>query len=269
MRIRIRHETHYEYAAPLARLVQYLRMSPRDSARQKVGQWRVTAPGNLVPWIDHMGNRCHILVLDRPVRAVSIVAEGEVETVETAGTVPAAYSTLPEQVYLRETEFTRPDAALLEFAEGFRAGMEADRLSALHELMAAVHGAIRYVEGASDVHTTAADALADGVGVCQDHAHVFIACCRALGVPARYVGGYLVSSEGGEQEHSAGHAWASALVPDIGWVSFDAANGVSATEHYVAAAIGLDYAGASPVRGVRQGGGEETMEVRVRLSAPA
>jgi len=265
MRIHIRHETHYAYSQPLHRLVQYLRMTPRNSARQAVKRWKVTAPGNLGSWTDHLGNRCHTLVLDRPEKAVSIVAEGEVETVDTAGTVPAHYTTLPVPVYLRQTAFTRPDAAVLDLAESFRAGIESDRLSALHDLMRAVHGAIRYTEGATHVHTTAAEALADGVGVCQDHAHVFISCCRALGVPARYIGGYLVSSDD-EEQHAAGHAWASALVPDLGWVSFDAANGVSATHGYVAAAIGLDYAEASPVRGLRQGGGAESMDVVVRLS---
>lgn len=266
MRIRIRHETHYDYSAPLGRLVQYLRMTPRDSARQKVTRWTVTGPGRLTRWTDHLGNRCHTHVFDRPEETVALAAEGEVETTDTGGTVPATHSTLPVPVYLRQTTFTRPDARLVEFAEGFRPAMEADRLSALHDLMLAVHKAVRYVEGASHVHTTAAEALADGVGVCQDHAHVFISACRILGIPARYVGGYLAPSDDRADEYAAGHAWASALVPDIGWVSFDAANGVSATQAYVAAAIGLDYSEASPVRGVRQGGGEETMTVRVRLS---
>ncbi len=265
MRIRIRHETHYAYGQPLHRLVQYLRMTPRDSARQTVRRWKVTTPGNLVAWTDHLGNLCHTLVLDSPEKTVSITAEGEVETVDTGGTVPAKHSTLPVPVYLRQTVFTRPDAALLDLAESFRPAMAADRLSVLHDLMRAVHAAIRYTEGATHVHTTAAEALRDGAGVCQDHAHVFISCCRALGVPARYVGGYLVSSDD-EEQHAAGHAWASALVPDLGWVSFDAANGVSATGRYVAAAIGHDYADASPVRGLRQGGGTETMDVVIRLS---
>lgn len=266
MRIRIRHETRYDYDAPLVNLVQYLRMNPRNSARQKVERWRVAAPGTLTPWTDHHGNLCHTLTIRRPVEGVTVVAEGEVETFDTAGVVPQAYATLPERVYLRETAFTRCDATVRDFAEPSRKAMEKDRLAGLHDVMKRVHAWVRYIEGATDVHTTASEALADGSGVCQDHAHVFIAACRTLGVPARYVGGYLVSSDDPGQVYGAGHAWASALVPDFGWVSFDPANGVSATQHYVAAAIGLDYSGASPAQGIRRGGGDETMTVRVSLS---
>lgn len=266
MRLRIRHETRYAYETPLIGMVQYLRMSPRDSARQKVHRWSVVAPGSPAQWTDHHGNRCHALNVDRATDEVTIIARGEVETFDTAGVVSAAQATLPERVYLRETAFTRPDGRVRDVAEPVRRLMDRDRLDGLHELMNRVHRAVRYVEGATHVHTTASQALEDGSGVCQDHAHVFIACCRALGVPARYVGGYLLSSDDATEEQDAGHAWASALVPDFGWVSFDAANGVSATQHYVAAAVGLDYAEASPARGVRRGGGEETMTVRVAVS---
>lgn len=271
MRIRIRHETRYTYDAPLAGLVQYLRMTPRDSARQTVRRWSLTAPGNLTAWRDHHDNRCHTLVLGRAEahQLITVVAEGEVETVDTAGVVPTHFSALPHSVYLRETAFTRPDPAIRDFAEPMRALVAADRLDGLHEVMRRVNAAVRYTEGATHVHTTASEALADGEGVCQDHAHIFIAACRFLGVPARYIGGYLLSSDDPGEVHAAGHAWASALVPDFGWVSFDPANGVSATQHYVAAATGLDYLGASPVRGVRRGGGDETLEVRVALSLVA
>ena len=141
-----------------------------------------------------------------------------------------------------------------------------DRIAVLHELMAALHGAIEYREGETHVHSTASEVLLDGKGVCQDQAHAFIACARAIDIPARYVSGYLYTGEQ-EQASVASHAWAAAWVDHLGWIGFDVTNRVCATERHVGLAQALDYAGASPVRGVRQGGSlAELMEVQVRVA---
>ena len=102
-----------------------------------------------------------------------------------------------------------------------------------------------------------------GHGVCQDLSHLFVASARVLGVPARYVSGHLVRSDG-DVDQTAAHAWAEACVPDLGWVGFDGANGVCPTEAYVRVAVAHDYLGAAPVRGSRIGGGGEAMTVKVR-----
>jgi transglutaminase-like putative cysteine protease len=111
--------------------------------------------------------------------------------------------------------------------------------------------------GDTVVSSSAAEAFAIGSGVCQDHAHVFIACCRYLGVPARYVSGY-VYSPGHEEAHVASHAWAEAWAVDR-WRSFDIANNRPAGEDHIRLAVGADYFDACPIRGVRTGGGAETM----------
>jgi transglutaminase-like putative cysteine protease len=247
--------------------VQYLRLTPRSGPSQTVNRWRVTCQGaDLTEWSDHFGNICHTLVLTRPRERLSLDVSGDVKTIETNGIIPLGLTALPPAVYLRETSYTISDTRLRKFAAQFRAAFKADRVAGLHELMLAINAEVVYTEGGSDVHTTAAEALTDGKGVCQDHAHVFIAVCRILGVPARYVSGYLASGDGAE-DHGASHAWAEALVPDLGWVSFDAANGVSATSAYVRTAVGLDYGDAGPVRGVRTGGGEEAMTVTIALNS--
>ena len=105
---------------------------------------------------------------------------------------------------------------------------------------------------------TGTEALEQGQGVCQDHARIFCALCRTLGIPARYVSGYL-SHAAGQEAHAWSHAWADAYVEHLGWVSFDPSNRTGVTESYIRTAIGLDYAGAGPIRGVRSGGGVETM----------
>lgn len=267
MRIQIRHTTGYEYSSPVLRAVQYLRLTPRSGPSQTVNRWRVTCQGAaLSEWTDHFGNICHTLVLTRPRENLALEVTGDVKTIETNGVLPLGLTSLAPEVFLRETSYTESDARLRKFASGFRASMKEDRVAGLHELMLAVNGEIVYGEGDSDVHTTAAEALADGKGVCQDHAHVFISACHILGIPARYVSGYLASGQGTE-DHAASHAWAEALVPGLGWVSFDPANGVSATDAYVRTAVGLDYGDAGPVRGVRTGGGEEAMDVVITMNS--
>ncbi len=101
-------------------------------------------------------------------------------------------------------------------------------------------------------------------GVCQAYAHIFIACARSGGVPARFVSGHFLRSDGMANQ-PAGHAWAEAFVPGLGWIGFDPANGICTTDAHARVAIGLDYLGAAPVRGTRYGGGTETLSVAVKV----
>jgi transglutaminase-like putative cysteine protease len=265
MRIRVHHETTYRYQAPLKYSVMILRLSPQSGAAQHVLDWKVEAPGRLAPFRDHHGNQALCLFLGEAHEEVTVIARGLVETVETHGVWPRAEDELPVGAYLRAGPHTGLDANLVAFAEGFRAEIEAARLEGLHRLARAVHETVTFEEGETEATTTAAEALAAGKGVCQDHAHIFLACCRHLGVSARYVSGYLAPAGDGAATHEAGHAWAEALVEDLGWVSFDAANGIAADEHYLRVAAGFDYADAGPLRGVRAGGGGENLIVQVRI----
>jgi transglutaminase-like putative cysteine protease len=266
MRVQVHHRTEYRYSEPLLQSVQYLRLTPRSGTSQTVNRWKIACPGgDMTEWTDHYGNVCHTLVIARPTQSVVIEVTGDVRTADTNGVIPSGTTTLPFEVFLRETAYTQSDRRLARFAQKYRAPVEADLIAGLHALMLGVGEAVAYEKNHSTVHTTAAEALAAGRGVCQDHAHLFIAAARQLGVPARYVSGYLGRGEG-PQQTTASHAWVEALVPDLGWVSFDCANGISATEAYVRVAVGLDYADAGPVRGVRTGGGEEALDVKVQLS---
>ena len=266
MRILVHHRTEYRYTQPLMQSVQYVRLTPRSGTSQTVNRWKVSCPGaDLTEWTDHYGNICHTLVMARPTTSMVIEVSGDVRTIDTNGVIPGGTTTLPFEVYLRETAYTQPDRALAKFAQRFKEPIAEDAIAGLHQLMLGVQEAVVYEKNHTTVHTTAAETLAAGRGVCQDHAHLFIAACRQLGVPARYVSGYLRHGEGTDQT-TASHAWAEALVPDLGWVSFDCANGLSATEAYMRVAVGLDYADAGPVRGVRTGGGVEELDVTVKLS---
>jgi transglutaminase-like putative cysteine protease len=134
--------------------------------------------------------------------------------------------------------------------------------------MAALHERVTYDPDPTHVSTTAKQAFELKRGVCQDFAHIMVASARHLGIPSRYVSGYLVgdgATAGQHAGHQAGHAWAEAYVEGFGWIGFDAANKLCPTETYVRLAVGLDYLGAAPVRGNRYGGGEENLTVAITV----
>lgn len=263
MRLSIRHETHYDYDTPLAYSAQRLHLWPVDFAAQKTISWSVTAPGfdKALAYTDGFGNRVHMVTFGEVEGPVSIVAEGVVDVTDVAGVVKGLVSAAPEAVFLRQTKSTTATASLRALAEKQFAGRSV--LEGLHALMAEIHTRVAYEVGATHAHTTAAEAFADGRGVCQDHAHIFAAAARSAGIPARYVTGYLVTGQGASS--TAAHAWAEALVPDLGWVGFDPANAKCPTDHYVRVAAGLDATGVAPIRGSRRGGNTERMRVEVRV----
>ncbi len=263
MRIAIEHQTTYRYPGKVLHTAQYLHLTPRNNASQRVIDWRIQAPGQLTYWEDSYGNACHTLVEERATKEIVITAKGRVDTTDTSGVLPLNDGDPPVEIFLRSTSLTRLNGAIRDFAGGFAIGIVDDRVAGLHALMMGLREEVAFETDTSHSQSTAADALAQGAGVCQDHAHLFIACCRSLGVPARYVGGYLFD---GAQEaaYDAGHAWAAAWVEKLGWVSFDVANRVCGTENHIGVAVGLDYNDAAPIRGVRAGGqGDEQMEVAV------
>ena len=266
MRLVIRHRTEYRYSRPLAYAIQTLRLTPRTYDGLAVIGWQVRGERqrDLPSYIDGLGNQVHSNAMNRPHERASIVVEGVVETRATGGCVRDARESLPPLYFLRATSLTAPDDSIVRLAaESARGESAMDRLV---YLMAAVAERVAYRQGVTDAKTTASQALAKGSGVCQDHAHLFVASCRTLGIPARYVGGYLwTGRDGGEEQ--ASHAWAEAYVEDLGWAGFDPSNNALPGESYIRIAIGLDYWQAAPVRGIRRGEAEETLAVKVAITA--
>jgi transglutaminase-like putative cysteine protease len=264
MRIKVRHETHYSYQEAPRYVLQRLHLTPAAFASQKMLAWNIMAPGieKALTYVDGMGNTVVVVTSSVRSQSTSITAEGEVETHDTAGVVRGLATHVPEAVFLRVSPATACSEDMKALAKTFTG--TASLLERLHAMMASVHGRIAYETGTSDAHTTAAEAFADARGVCQDHAHVMVALARQLGIPARYVTGYLVTGQGASS--TAAHAWAEIFVADLGWVGFDAANGQCPTEQYVRVAAGIDAAAVSPIRGFRRGvAGPENMRVEVRV----
>jgi transglutaminase-like putative cysteine protease len=270
MRIRISHETLYRYDTPPGGVIQTLRLTPRNHDGQFVVDWRIDISEDcrLDEQEDAFGNVVHAFTADGPFTALRVSLEGEVETQLTHGIVRGTVERFPPSLYLRETPLTRADSAISEFARTVRQAGPADPLSLMHRLLERVRDEIAYDTDPTHAGTTAPESFALRRGVCQDLTHIFIAGARTLAVPARYIGGYFHRADGIRYQE-AGHAWAEAFVPDLGWVAFDPANGMCATDAHVRVAVGLDYLGAAPVRGTRYGGTGETLSVAVHVDQAA
>jgi transglutaminase-like putative cysteine protease len=270
MRLRILHESAYRYATPANRAIQTLKLTPRGHDGQFVVNWRIDVDRDcrLDAATDPFGNATHSFTVEGPLDGLTITAEGEIETQDTQGIVRGQIERFPPSVFLRDTILTTSDAAIRAFADAIAAHGAADRLALLHALMAGIRERMRFDVNATDTGTSAIDAFALGHGVCQDFAHVFIASARHLGIPSRYVSGYLFRADKVDGQE-AGHAWAEALVEDFGWIGFDPTNNICPTEAYVRLAIGLDYLGAAPVRGTRYGGAGETLAVHLLVREAA
>jgi transglutaminase-like putative cysteine protease len=270
MRIRISHLTSYRYQTPATSVIQMLRLTPRNHDGQYVARWRidVSTDCRLDQHDDAFGNISHSFTADGPLTDLTILVEGEVETRDTQGIVRGTVERFPAGLYLRETALTAADADIVAFAAAARAAVGGDPLKLLHGILERLHLGMAFDSDATHTATSAAEAFGLKRGVCQDLTHVFIAAARSLGIPTRYVAGY-VRSEDGAAEHGAGHAWAEAYVPELGWVAFDAVNGICATDAHVRVAVGLDGLGAAPLRGTRYGGAGEVLSVKVRVAQAA
>jgi transglutaminase-like putative cysteine protease len=267
MRICVAHETVYRYDAPCTGVIQTLRLTPRNHAGQYVVNWRidVSADCRLEPQEDAFGNIAHAFSAAGPIGELRLLVEGEVETQDTAGVVRGAVERFPPSLFLRETPLTRADKAILAYAGQFPRPAAINMLAALHNLLARIRQDIAFDAEATSAAPTAADAFSTGRGTSQDLAHVFIAVARSLGAPARYIAGYVHDGEGASTQN-AGHAWAEVHLPDLGWIGFDPANGVCATDRHVRVAVGLDCLGAAPVRGAHYGGGREDVAVKLHVT---
>lgn len=266
MRIRISHATSYVYDTPAASVTQVLRLTPRNHDGQYVTDWRLDLSEDcrLHQHEDAFGNITHSFTAEGPLDRLTVAVEGEVETQDTQGVVRGAIERFPPQLFLRETALTQADDAIVDFAENLRASVSGDRLGLLHALLGEINRAMTFDADPTHVATTAAESFALRRGVCQDLTHIFIAAARALGIPARYIGGHFWRADGVTAQE-AGHAWAEAFIDNLGWVGFDPANGICVGEAHVRVAVGLDYLGAAPVRGTRFGGSGEALKVTVHV----
>lgn len=269
MRLSVSHTTRYDFDKPMRFVTQSHRLTPANSASQRVIDWTVTAEGAVfgASFTDGAGDYVTTMTAQGPIERIVISVTGTVETSDTAGVLRDYREIVSPRVYLQPTQATKPTGALLELVTRILAREAgATELSRAHGFCDAVAEAIAYAPGATHSHSTAAEAVEQGQGVCQDHAHAMIALAHAAGMPARYVSGYLLAGADGTPEE-ASHAWAEIYLPTLGWVGFDGANACCPDDRYIRLGSGRDAREAAPIRGVSRGGGTEAMDVTVIVAA--
>jgi transglutaminase-like putative cysteine protease len=270
MRLLVDHRTRYSFSEPQMRVVQLLRMTPRDHARQTVIDWRidVDCDARLREGRDGYGNITTMLYVDGPVTAIELIVRGEVQTEESGGVLEGVSETLPPLFYLRPTLLTAADPSIEALANRVRSGGE-DRSALAAALTSAVNDRIRIVSDRTPKTRTAAATLEDGWGNGRDAAHLLIALARVTGIAARFVSGH---SLGGPNvsDYKSAHCWAELFCGDPGdergWISFDPSTGGNPGANTIRVASGLDAGDATPLSGTRRGGGIEELAVDVRVA---
>lgn len=262
MRLAIDHITRYRFESPVARGLQRLRLTPASLPGQDVRDWSLAIEGGRVEaeYRDQHCNQVTLISIEPGTRELAIRGRGLIEVADRHGITGPHAGPLPLWFYRDPTALTRAGPTVRAF---LGLPLEEQPLPRLHALSGAIREAVRYAPGTTGPGTTAEEAAGAGAGVCQDHAHIFIAAARLLGFPARYVSGYLMMNDRVEQE--ASHGWAEAHVEALGWVGFDVSNGVSPDARYVRLATGRDYREAAPITGLVQGAGNEELHVALAV----
>lgn len=268
MRFSVHHVTHFRFDQPSRHSIHDVRLTPKPASGQRIVSWRIDGPGKRSEWVDGHGNEVTTFSVAHQHDSVEIVVQGIYEYSGSDQWLRYAdIPTLPAPFWLRNDGLARHDESFDPLIAGLgeRAADLSHRVAVLHELMQRIAERVAYKAGVSTVETTAIEALTRGAGVAQDETHIFVACCRRLGVPARYVSGYLRNDDPDLRVGRTSHSWAEAWVPGLGWVGFDPANGISPRGDSLRVAIGLDYRDAAPVSGRRVGFGDARMDAEATI----
>lgn len=285
MRYRVTHATTYAYDEIVSICHNELRLEPRATPRQRCVATVLEiepTPAVLSTELDYFGNRASFFTVQEPHHRMLVTAKSELEVAAARQPQPEAtpawddlrsalrQDTSAEGLAAFELSFESPlvplSSAFAEFAgPSFPPGRPI--LDAVLDLTSRIHGEFEYRPGATSVTTPALAVLEQRHGVCQDFAHVEIACLRAWGLPARYVSGYIrtrpAPGRGRLVGADASHAWVSIWTGDAGWIDLDPTNDLIADDQHVTLAWGRDYGDVAPIKGVILGGGGHTVEVAV------
>jgi transglutaminase-like putative cysteine protease len=260
----IAHETRYSFDHGVSHGLQRLRLRPKSTHGQQIVDWKTSLVGARpeAEYDDEHLNHVELVSMEPGATEVVVTCSGTVRTIDNSGVLGDHAGHMPLWCFLRATPLTRAGLKVRALVSSVDAD-RGDQLAFLHRLSDAVRATVDYVPGATDVKTSAEQALAAGRGVCQDHAHVFISAGRLLDIPMRYVGGYLKMD--GLIEQEAGHGWAEAYVKGLGWIGFDVSNAICPDERYVRVATGFDYSEAAPFTGIATGVGESRLSVHLSV----
>jgi transglutaminase-like putative cysteine protease len=265
MKLDIVHSTRYRYTGPIAETVMEVRLRPMDGNGQRCVAFRLELSHGIKPraYVDGYGNHVHYFNLVKPHSGLSVISRSTVETGLPPDEDPGEdliHDFLRFRSPVKDTEGVR------ELARRHAVADASEVEEALDALTTTISREFTYDRTVTNVYSAVDDVLALRAGVCQDFAHLFIAAARAMGVPARYVSGY-IHFPGEKTLTTASHAWAEAWIEGKGWIGFDATHPVRTTPNHVRLAVGRDYTDAAPTRGVYVGSAGSTMSISVRTRA--
>jgi transglutaminase-like putative cysteine protease len=276
----IRHLTRFRYKHPVSESIMETRMHPRSDHSQHCLSFSLSVSPRcrVFSYRDHYGNNVQHFDIpgdhDQLVIVAESLVEQQIQTDVPAFLAPDAWGALDAMVaegdygeMLLPSTFAQPTPALLEMARELNAVRRDDPLMVVHELNKSIYEYFEYVPRSTRVDSPIDEAIASHKGVCQDFAHTMIALLRHIGIPARYVSGYLYR---GREDHDrstpdASHAWVEVLLPHLNWVGFDPTNDLIAYNRHIRAAVGRDYADVPPTHGVFRGKTESELYVAVQV----
>ena len=269
MKLHIEHTTRFSYEEPISEAFTEMRLRPSDGSGQRCLSFElITQPiGEVMQYTDRYGNTVHHFDTLQPHDRLVVKASSEVHLSDTFADYKRELSPLDAYDYLATGVYTAVDDQIRSFALGNV--VEGDPMATVLSLMHSLHAALQYERGATDVKTTASEALNLGRGVCQDFAHIMLAACRVVNIPARYVSGYLYDPKADtatsteKNDNAASHAWVDAYVNSNAWLSVDPTHDCLQTANYVRVAVGRDYSDVPPTRGIYKGQAKETLSVNV------
>jgi transglutaminase-like putative cysteine protease len=262
--LQINHLTEYRYKQPVLYSIQQVHLKPREEPCQQIIEWSIKAPAKPVFNTDHFGNAVCNFTINKSHTRLLIQANGIVTLKPlSGGCLPTDESRLHPTIFSKQTPLTTASELMIEFAQNQLQPVSKFE-DKIMRLANAIADYVEYRSGSTKVSDTAESAFMARNGVCQDHAHIMLACLRACGYNARYVSGYHYSEH---HQEFASHAWVDVYDPEQArWVSADATHRCLVEGQHCRLAIALDYMGAAPVRGVRSGGSGESLSVDVQIN---
>lgn len=274
-RLRIVHATGYAYRSPVTASFNEVRLTPRSNSRQNVVLNRVqtTPASRSYRYIDYWGTAVTAFDLHAPHTELEVISSSVVET--DKGEMPSESVSWADLASAAVRD--RFDEVLVPTRStpaGKRIDRVAQRIAKYYEPQEAViaaanwvHTELQYVKGTTEVHSSGLDALREGKGVCQDFAHLTLILLRSMGIPARYVSGYLHpqrKAEVGDTIEGQSHAWVQAWTG--GWWDFDPTNDTEINEQYVTVGVGRAYSDVTPIKGIYSGEGSTDLDVIVEIT---
>lgn len=280
MRYKVKHETKYTYAARVSHCYNLANLTPRNTDRQRCISSQITVSPRAIhsrKQIDYFGNENFHFEIQSPHKELSIIAESEIEvqsaqldfTVDKGISYGDALNYLAQsksEVVIDAKEFCL-DSPMIKVTEALKQyarpsfSKEKSLYSCVKDLTSRIFNEFSYTPGFTSIATPLSDVLAHKKGVCQDFAHLEVGCLRAMGIPAKYVSGYMETLPPPGQEKLVGadatHAWVAYFSPEANWIEFDPTNDVQAGVQHIVTAQGRDYHDVTPLKGVIFGGGED------------